>query len=286
VVIDAAGKQIATIRVAHAVEGLDKLVAFLRSVGDVAEQPDHLAGVIETNTGLLITTLLEAGRPVYPVNPRTLEKLRAPSGAKTDAIDAYLLARKGRSDLPDLRRLEPDSPIVHELKLLTRDQEGLIQMQTRLVNQLTACLKASSPVALELFARLHQGVTVAFLQAVPTSEQARAATLEQLAALLQAHRHPHGAAKAQEIWQHLRAPQMQADVVTTRAKARLMLALVAQLAPLVEQITAYDTEITRLFRTHADHGAFASLPGAGQRLAPRLLAEWGDDRGRYDDRGR
>lgn len=33
--------------------------------------------------------------------------------------------------------------------------------------------------------------------------------------------------------------------------------------------------------THADRPVFASLPGAGQRLAPRLLAEWGDDRARY-----
>lgn len=32
---------------------------------------------------------------------------------------------------------------------------------------------------------------------------------------------------------------------------------------------------------HADSSVFASLPGAGQRLAPRLLAEWGDDRARY-----
>jgi len=283
VVIDEAGKPIATIRVAHSAEGLEQLVAFLRGVGDVAEQPDHLACIIETNTGLLITTLLEAGLPVYPVNPKTLEKLRKPSGAKTDAIDAYLLARKGRSDLPDLRRLEPDSPIVHELKLLTRDQDSLVQMQTRLVNQLTACLKAYYPVALELFTKLHQGVTLAFLEAFPTPEQAQAATLEQLGATLRAQRHPHVDAKAQELWQRLREPQLQADPITARAKARLMLALVAQLAPLVKQIAAYDAAITRLFRTHSDSRAFASLPGAGQRLAPRLLAEWGDDRGRYTE---
>ena len=48
---------------------------------------------------------------------------------------------------------------------------------------------------------------------------------------------------------------------------------------------AYDDEITRLFRLHSDSRAFASLPRAGQRLAPRLLAEWGDDRGRYTDAG-
>ena len=145
---------------------------------------DHVACIIETNKGLLITALLEAGLPVYPVNPKTLEKWRKPSGAKTDAIDAYLLARKGRSDLDQLRRLEPDSPLVQELKQLTRDQDGLIQMQTRLLNQLTACLKSYYPVALELFTKLHQAATLAFLQAYPTLEAAQAASEAEILAVL------------------------------------------------------------------------------------------------------
>lgn len=33
--------------------------------------------------------------------------------------------------------------------------------------------------------------------------------------------------------------------------------------------------------THADSSLFESLPGAGKCLAPRLLAEWGEDRTRY-----
>jgi len=44
----------------------------------------------------------------------------------------------GRSEIADLRRLEPDSAIVAELKALTRDQDSLVRSQTRLVNQLTA----------------------------------------------------------------------------------------------------------------------------------------------------
>ena len=115
-----------------------------------------MACLIETTHGLLITALLDAGLAVYPVNPKTVDRQRKPSGAKTDAIDAYLLAKTGRSDLADLRRLAPDSPVVQELKALTRDQDGLIQSQTRLVNQLTACLKAYYPVALELFTKLQQ----------------------------------------------------------------------------------------------------------------------------------
>ena len=62
-----------------------------------------------------------------------------------------------------------------------------------------------------------------------------------------------------------------------------MLVLVSQLLPLLEQIKQYDKEIGTLFLTHEDHELFASLPRAGKRLAPRLLAEIGDDRTRYQD---
>src|SRR5262250_2444790 len=60
-----------------------------------------------------------------------------------------------------------------------------------------------------------------------------------------------------------------------------MLALVQQLRLLLDQLAAYDKEIARLFQAHADQPIFSGLPGAGKRLAPRLLAEWGDDRSCY-----
>jgi hypothetical protein len=60
-----------------------------------------------------------------------------------------------------------------------------------------------------------------------------------------------------------------------------MLALVQHLLLLFDQLAAYDKEIARLFQAHADQPIFNGLPGAGKRLAPRLLAEWGDDRSRY-----
>lgn len=285
VIIDEQGKQLDKKRVAHSAEGMTELLTFLRSIGDVPVHPDHVACIIETNKGLLITTLLEAGLPVYPVNPKTLEKWRKPSGAKTDAIDAFLLARKGRSDLDQLRRLEPDSPVVQELKQLTRDEDGLIQMQTRLVNQLTACLKAYYPVALDLFAMLQQKSTLAYLHAFPTLEEAQQATVEAIADVLRTAKYPHPLTKAQAIVQQVHHPQLQADAITIRTKMRLMLALVAQLASVMDAITAYDKEIEHLFLTHPDAELFTSLPGPGKRLAPRLLAEWGDDRTRYQDAG-
>ncbi|HEX4715459.1 MAG TPA: IS110 family transposase [Ktedonobacteraceae bacterium] len=279
VVIDEAGKKVAQLRVEHSSQGLTKLVNFLRGIGPL----DQLAWIIETKHGLLITALLEAGIPLYPVNPKTIDRKRVASRAKTDLIDAYLLAKHGRSELVDLRRLESDSSIIAELKALTRDQDALIQMQTRLVNQLTACLKAYYPVALHLFTKLQQKATLLFLQTYPTLPAAQAATIEQLTATLHQAGHPTPEKVAGKILEALRQPQLRADAVTIRTKSRLMLALVTQLLPLIEQIAAYDKEIEALFLTHADSRLFESLPGAGKRLAPRLLAEWGDDRSRYAD---
>lgn len=279
-VIDETGRPVSSLRVSHTPEGLSQLISFLSGMVPSKEQ---MACIIETNHGLLIAALLEAGFPVYPVNPKTVDRRRGASGAKTDAIDAYLLAKTGRADLADLRQLKPDSPVVAELKALTRDQDALIQSQTRLVNQLTACLKAYYPVALQLFTKLHQPATLKFLHTYPMPQAAQAASVEQIATLLKATRHPTPVKTAQHIWHTLQQPQLQADAITTRTKSRLMLALIAQLLPLIEQIAAYDKEISTLFLTHADQEVWSSLPGAGKRLAPRMLTEWGDDRERYSD---
>lgn len=279
VVIDESSNIIGSLTVDHTPEGLAKLIAFLQ---DFNSEDAPLACIIETNRGLLVTALLEAGLAVYPVNPKTVDRKRGAAGAKTDKIDAYLLAKTGRADLADLRQLAPDNPLVKQLRELTRDQDGLIQEQTGLLNRLTACLKTYYPVALNLFSRLAQVSTLRFLRAFPTLEQARVATEEEITQLLKKARHPGAAQVACEIYAKLRQPQLMADSATAFAKSRLLLCLVAQLEVVLEQIKLYDKEITKLFKLHPDSPLWIALPGAGKRLAPRLLAEIGDDRTRYE----
>jgi transposase len=281
-VIDEKGRQVGSLRVDHTPQGMSRLNTFLEQILGTAPK-EQMACIIETTHGLLIAHLLEAGWPVYPVNPRTVDRRRSASGAKTDTIDAYLLAKTGRADFADLHRLTPDSEKVAELKLLTRDQDALIQTQTRLVNQLTACLKAYYPVALELFTKVQQHTTLVFLQTYPTAQAATSASTDQITHVLKKAGHPNPLAVAPKIVERLQQPHLQADAVITRTKARLMVALVSQLLPLLEQIAQYNKEIDTLFLTHEDHEIFESLPRAGRRLAPRLLAEIGDDRTRYQD---
>jgi transposase len=279
-VLDEAGKRVGVRRFAHSHDGLHDLKAFLLGI---AASPDQLACIVETNHGLLITFLLEAGFPVYPVNPKIANQLRKVAGAKTDRIDAHLLAKLGRLDLADLRRLEPDGATVQELKTLTRDQDALIQTQTRLVNQLRACLKEYYPAALHLFAKLQQRSALVFLQAYPTPQAAQAASLAQITATLRAGKHTNPTQLAPKILEEVHRPQLVANPVIVRAKSRLMLSLVKQLLVVIEEIKSYDEAIRPLFLSHDDAELWSSLPRAGKRLAPRLLAEWGADRSRYAD---
>jgi hypothetical protein len=122
---------------------------------------------------------------------------------------------------------------------------------------------------------------LAFLQAYPTPQAAEQASLEDITLVLKQAKHRRLAGTGEHIWGQLRQPSLQADAITTRTKSRLMLALAQQLCLLLDQLAAYDKEIARLFQAHADQPLFRGLPGAGKRLAPRLLAEWGDDRTRY-----
>jgi hypothetical protein len=111
VVIDDTGRQVGSLRVKHSPEGLKQLDDFLEHIIGSAGR-DQMACIVETSRGLLIAFLLEVGWPVYPVHPKTVDRRRAASGAKTDAIDAYILAKHGRAELADLRRLRPDSETV------------------------------------------------------------------------------------------------------------------------------------------------------------------------------
>src|SRR5262249_9687116 len=94
VVLDAAGQRVSARRFLHSAEGLASMTADLRAL---APSPDQVVCVVEMTQGLLITALLEAGLWVAPVNPKTVDRTRPASGAKSDPLDALRVARAGRT---------------------------------------------------------------------------------------------------------------------------------------------------------------------------------------------
>jgi len=279
VVLDARGKIVADLRFEHSAEGWAKWKAL------VGRYP-HLAVAIETSQGAAIEQLLESGVVVYPVNPKSAERYRdrkAPSGTKTDFLDAWSLADALRVDGHGWRTLKPLDPLTQELRLLCRDEVELIAKRTELVNQLQAALHEYYPAALQAFEDWTVRPSWRFVQQFPTPERLRQAGRRKWEKFLHVHRlyRPELNRKRLEIF--ARAHEFCGPAAVSRAKSRLALTLIQLLQALEKQLEDYRQEIRRLFREHPDHDLFGSLPGAGDKLAPRLLSELGSDRSLFEN---
>ncbi len=281
--MDEAGNTLATGTIAHTVEGLEQLIAAIRTH---ATDPREVCVALETRHGPLVGRLLDESFTIYPINPKAVDRHRERfrvAGGKSDLRDAWVLATLLRTDRALYRPLLPDSEAAQELRVLSRDRAELVRTRTMLSNQLTACLKAYFPEFLVLFEDPARPAARALLQAFPTLDALRAASPKHLEAFLRKHHYPGGVAKAQEIHQRLRQPTFQIAPVLIRTKARLAVTLARQLTTLWEQIAGYEAEIQRVLRTHPDGELYLSLPGASDVLAARMVGELGDNRERYQD---
>jgi transposase len=282
-IIDEAGNVIVRFNIPHNRAGLDTL---FEHVSNVTHLPEQIPFALETDKGLLVCALLDAGYTVYSINPKAVDRYRdrySVAGSKSDAFDAEVLANILRTDRHRFSSILPDSERAQELKMLTRDHQELVRQRTRLTNQLMACLKAYYPVALDLFSKISCPTALDFLETFPSSEKARGLNLEDLKAFLKTHRYPGVNQKADELYALLRKPELTARALVIEAKRMLMLSLVAQLKALIPHIHAFEQRIKKLFNAHTDKDIFTSLPGAADNLAPRILAELGDNQERYKD---
>ena len=266
------------------------MVLFLAACGIV---PGVTAVAVETSAGSAVQRLLDLGLAVYPVNPMAARRYRerkAPAGAKDDRLDAWSLADAlrldgVRADGLGWRRLVVDDPIVQELRLLCRDEVQLIAQRTAtaLVNQLRAALREYYPVALEAFDDWTRPHGWHLVLNFPTPAALAAAGKRRWLRFLKQHGLNRPQTRDGRLECFARAERFcSSNPAVTAAKSRLAVALATMLLALQGQLDEYRRRIVELFDRHPDRDLFGSLPGAGGKLAPRLLAELGADRARFD----
>jgi transposase len=227
---------------------------------------------------------MDWGYTVYPINPKAVDRYRdryKTSGVKSDEFDACVLANILRTDRSRFQPILSDSELARELKTLTRDRDKLVGDRTRLSNRLTAILKAYYPAALELFSEVAQPITLSFLRKYPTYHDAKKTSLSEFRRFLSENHYPQPK-RARGIHEKLQQPHLECEDMLVRTKSRLMLATVLQLQILMDEIKSYEKEIQKLLRSHPDSDIFLSLPGAGDILSARFIAEFGDNRDRYE----
>jgi transposase len=279
-VVDDRGTKVAGRTVPHTAEGLNE---WGRELDQWRAQKIELWAAIERPEGRVVDFLLDHDVVVYPVNPKALDRARdrfRQSGAKSDPFDARVLADFLRTDHAHLRALQPSSDAARELKLLTEDCQRQIRQRTRLVNQLTTTLKAYYPRALEV-AELTTPLARAFLQTYPTPAAVATLTERQWKQWVRPHRLSE--ARTRELWGILQQPHLPVLAHVVRAKARLMLTLVAQLTPVIVAVEDYREAIESFFATIPAAQWVRTLPiGKHGIMAPTLWARLGDAPGRWE----
>jgi len=245
-----------------------------------------VAIAVEQKRGALIYALMHVDfLRLYPVNPQTLSQFRKafyPSGAKDDPIDADLLLEILMTHRQHLRVWVPDDVLTRSIQLLTEDRRHLVDERTALTNQLTAALKAYFPQALEWFGDLHTARACAFIQRWSTLQDLKRATPSSVRKFYKTQGF-RGDDKLEQLMANIQKAQpLTSDGAVLLASSMKVQALVAQIPLLTEAIQQYDQKIASLFAQHDDSTLFGSFPGAGASLAPRLLAAFGSDRGRFE----
>jgi len=279
IILDASGKIIADFRFAHSAGGWEqfreKLVAY-----------PNIAIAAETKNGVAIERMLEMELCVFPVHPKSAKSYRqrkVPSGNKTDRIDAWALADALRLDGNNWKPLAAQDALIKELRLLCRDEIALIRDRTALITQLRQALYEYYPIALEAFDDWTMPAAWAFVVAFPTPEALLKAGQRKWEKFLHLHKlaRPETYQRRLEIF--ARATSFAGSASAINARSRLAVARARQLELLEKQLDDYRREIHRLFSSHRDAALFGSLPGAGEKIAPRLLAEIGEDRALFTD---
>jgi hypothetical protein len=276
-ILDPAGRLVRQGKFAHDIAGVRELTERLGR-----HAPVH--GIaIERSEGLLVETLQQQGHRLFCVSPKMSARAReryrlAPT--KSDAFDAFVLADSLRHEHRHWRALATPSPLLAELRALTRDRERLIWNQRDVENQLRAIVLTFHPGVLHLFSSLDRDITLAFLRDYPTPAHAGRVGTARMAAFCARHGYS-GRTRPELLVERLRTNLLSASAGTTAGKAFTAALFVEQLELLNTQLRAITKRIRERLAEHPDAPIFLSFPGMGDVTGAIMLAEMGEDRARF-----
>ena len=276
-IVDAAGRRLTQLRVAHDVAGLADLDA------ELARFAARMPIAIERSEGLLVEHLQATGHAVFPVSPRISARARERykvASVKDDRFDAFVLADTLRHEHDHWRVLPVPSPLLAEIKALTRDRDRLLETQQAVEAQLRMIMEAYHPAPVHLFSSMDRKISLAFIMDYPTPANAGRIKATRMGGFLQRN-HYTGRQSAHVLADTMRAHLLTGSPGTVAGKSFSAKSFAQLLDLLNAQLADYDDAIASAVAEHPDAAIFASFPGVGPVLTAVLLAEIGEDRDRY-----
>ena len=222
---------------------------------------------------------------LYPINPITLQKFReafVTSRAKDDTKDADYLAELLLTHAAKLPVWAPQDSATRAVQQLVLHRRAVVDERTALSNRLIALLKQYFPQALILCGDdLWRPLATRFLLKWPSLQavqKAKPASLKQFYYLNGSRSQKLVEARLDLVAKAV--PVTDEPALINSFVLRIQL-LCRQLQLVTRTIADYDRQIAQAYAVHPDHALFASLPGAGPVLGPRLLASLGSQRERF-----
>lgn len=278
-VLDPAGRLVAERAVPHEGAALQAFAAWLAE----RAAPHVIAVAIEVPHGAVVDTMLEHGFHVFALNPRQMDRFRdrhSMAGAKDDRRDALVMASALRTDRPAFRRLEPEDPMVIQLRELSRIERELETERQRLSNRLREQLWRFYPQALQLCPAADERWFWALLKVAPTPAAARALKRATVAAVLKKYRIRR--VTTDTVLATLRTTPLAVAAGAVEAALAHIGVLLPRLALVVEQERTCEQRITHVLaelarrgeqQGHRDVTILQSLPGVGRTVTATMLAE-------------
>jgi len=238
-------------------------------------EPDSQMCIIglENPHSRLVDFLIQRGYNVIPTHPQSIAKYREsriPSRAKSDPMDARIIADYIREHHKNLRTISLPDDTIRELSILLEDRDKLVEQKTRFSNQLTVTLKEYFPQALEAFGSITNKSALEFLSMFDTHQQVKALSSQELDKVLRNCGFFRTDSKERFQTAMSKKPSAISQAVI-KAKSRLKNALVGHLLLLVQQIEDYEKQIQKILDSLIDGSIFRTLPGADYILGARLL---------------
>lgn len=238
---------------------------------------------IETDKNILAEYLIGMGYIVYSLNPLCVNRFKDRYSAcskKDDVFDAYNIAL---ILLKDRNRFEPvkrSSDSCETMKTHGKTLEMLIKDKTRLGNRLKTELKMYFPAFVDFFTEF-TSVPLNILKIINKPGEIKNLSIDEFFDKIRFVKYLPEPRKI-ELYSALKENIIEVASHVEDGYGLRVEILVEQILLIHDAINRIEKEIEILFNTNKLSDVFSSLPGAGKRLAPRLLMNFGDNRERFE----
>ena len=249
----------------------------------VKDQNDIVIG-IETDKNILADFLISHGYIVYSLNPLKVNRFKdrySVCAKKDDKFDAFSIALFLLKDRHNFNPVLPSSPECEELRLYCETLDQLTRERTRYTNRLRSDLNAYFPAFCGYFKDMTSNITLKVLKICSSPSEFKSLSKEQYFEKLGSIKYLHQKRKVKS-YEFLKSEIIYFDSPREKSLANRVIILADQIIEINRLIEQTKEKMNNVNESHELATVFASLPGAGKILAPKMLALFGDNKDRFE----